>query len=149
MEIKNISQRLFRTASSSEQKCEQANHQTNPFGVNFKGNMITADVFDKPEKSDISFTGAKEAIIRKMNLSAVLAPMSEAISARLNSVMSFGRKIGANTAEAWRRANSIEITFHPIENLMQNLSDRRTYAVSNLVRRESAELEDMLTAAIA
>lgn len=144
MEIKNISQRIFRTSANSEPKNEQVNHQTNPFGVNFKGNIITADVFDKPEKSDTN-----EIKKQKMTMSAVLAPMSQSISRSLNSVMSFGRRIGENTAEAWRRANSIEITFHPMTNLMQNISDRRTYAVSNLVRREPAELEAMLTAAIA
>ncbi|MEI8128635.1 MAG: hypothetical protein WCG95_03355 [bacterium] len=147
MEIKSSSQRIFRTSSP---KTEQNSCQTNPFGVNFKGNMITADVFDKPEKSTISFgQKAQEILTRKMTMSAVLAPMSQSISRRLNSIMSFGRRLGENTAEAWRRANKIEIPFHPMANLMQNLSDRRTYSVSNLKNLDTGELENMLTAAIA
>ena len=141
MEIKSISQRIFRTSSP---KTEQNSCQTNPFGVNFKGNMITADVFDKPEKSDTN-----EIMKQKMTMSAVLAPMSQSISRRLNSIMSFGRRLGENTAEIWRKTNNIEIPFHPMANLMQNLSDRRTYSVSNLKNLDTGELGNMLTVTIA
>jgi len=44
MEIKSISQKIFRTKSSNNSETNCSN-QTNPFGVNYKGNMINADVF--------------------------------------------------------------------------------------------------------
>ena len=44
MEIKSISQKIFRTKSSNNSATNCSN-QTNPFGVNYKGNMINADVF--------------------------------------------------------------------------------------------------------
>jgi len=50
MEIKSISQKIFRTKSNS---IESNSSQTNPFGVNYKGNMINADVF---------FTGKEKAV---------------------------------------------------------------------------------------
>lgn len=153
MEIKSISQRIFKPAS---QKSEQNSCQTNPFGVNFKGNMITADVFEKPEKSEVAFSGLKEIMTRKMTMSAVLAPMSEAISKRLNSVMSFGRKIGENATNLWKQANNIEInlnlpTFTNVRNaIRERVLEMNTYSINNLQKLETGDLgrmfEELVTA---
>lgn len=58
MEIKSISQKIFRTKSSniSETNCS---NQTNPFGVNYKGNMINADVFFCGKEKAVEGIGKK------------------------------------------------------------------------------------------
>lgn len=58
MEIKSISQKIFRTKSSniSETNCS---NQTNPFGVNYKGNMINADVFFCGKEKAVETIGKK------------------------------------------------------------------------------------------
>lgn len=105
MEIKSISQKIFRTSPNKTESNHNKvdNNHTNPFGVNFKGNIIQADVFDKSEKSGISFKGAeiaaKVANKGKIWTSAVVGSINnanEAMRRILNPVASFGRTIKQN-----------------------------------------------------
>lgn len=104
MEVKSISQKIFRTRSEKAQDCEkiQSNH-TNPFGVNFKGNIIkmdaikNADVFDSSLKSELvnRVSGKFNKLKDAMNIGSINSYLSK----RLDPVMNLGRKIktGAQT----------------------------------------------------
>lgn len=119
MEIKSISKNIFKTKSKIENNgVENKSNQTNPFGVNFKGNMITADVFDSSNKSKISFTGAnlvaKAANKSKMLTSAVTGSINsfnQNITRRLDSMVSSVRKVGENTVNFFREMNEKIITW--------------------------------------
>lgn len=102
MEIKSISQKIFRTSPNKCENKSESNH-TNPFGVNFKGNIIQADVFDKSDNAGISFKGAeiaaKVANKGKLWSSAIVGSINnanEAMRKILNPVASFGRTIKEN-----------------------------------------------------
>lgn len=92
MEIKSISEKIFKTAS---RKAESNNNShSNPFGVNFKGNIISADVFETSEKQNITFKGAELAAKAgakcKMLKSAFvgsIGEMSSALKTRFNNVL--------------------------------------------------------------
>lgn len=109
MEIKSISKKIFR---ETPQKIENNSAHTNPFGVNFKGNMISADVFET-SKPKVSFKGTELAgkiaektagARRRLQESALvgsLGNVSKAISTRLNTVAEFGKKVGESAVRAW------------------------------------------------
>lgn len=103
MEIKSISKNLF---GIKRQNLES--NQTNPFGVNYKGNMINADVFD------VSFTGGKEKLIEKaakkgkMWASAMVSSINEGISSRLDSIARFGSRMKENTINLWNSVHNFD-----------------------------------------
>lgn len=112
MEIKSISKKIFKAAPN---RIESNSNQTNPFGVNFKGKMITADVFEPAvNKSSLA---EKVSSKSKMVASAIVGSINDvnqAISKRLNSIVDFGKRIKENTA-----AN--------ISNVKDNLSKAWSY----------------------
>lgn len=158
MEIKSISQKIFKTAPN---KIENNNNHTNPFGVSFKGNIISADVFDAAEKTDkVSFTGIiAEKVGRrcKMLTSAAvgsIGDMSSAINARLNSVVSFGRKIGNNISRSWNYLNTtnVSISFDLVKRGTKGLltlGSDAAYSPGNLRKQPVSVLKDMLKETIA
>lgn len=140
MEIKSISQKIFKTNSSVETK---SNH-TNPFGVNFKGNMINADVFEP------SFEGTKETLAQKAanKLSGVRNKLADAmnvgsinsfVSRNVDAVVDFGRRIKAGASDLWKKAQNLDVEF-PI---YENIKEARTYSRSALDSTESKALGEM------
>lgn len=147
MEIKSISSKIFKTASKTAARTTEHN-QTNPFGVSFKGNMVTADVFTNTS----SKLAQKASNKGKMVVSAIVGSMndfSSAMSARLNSVVSFGRRIKENAADLWDKANKYEIHFDFVDSITTRISELNKYGVDNLRKNHSvSELEEMLTSQI-
>lgn len=120
LSINNISKNFFKPAQSTHQKVES--NQTNPFGVSFKGNVLTADVFETKKNSKISFTGASANLISKaanksrMLSSAVVGSINNfgsAIGTRLNTIVNHGRRMGEKVSNLWKQAQSIEININP------------------------------------
>ena len=143
MEIKNISQRILR---STPNKAENGANHTNPFGVNFKGNMINADVFEP------SFCGTKESLATKAAGKGKL--WAAAMVDSMNPIKNFGNKIKTNITNAWDMANRIEINILPDMKKMANqvgewISDKSLYSKTNLGKRNKSELEAMLNDKIA
>lgn len=112
MEIRSISEKIFKPASN---RIENSGAQTNPFGVSFKGNIITADVFESAEKSKVSFGSnlAQRAakLKNRMAASAVVGSvnsMGKSLRefARVDSIINFGRKIKENVAGALNYLNT-------------------------------------------
>lgn len=142
MEIKSISQKIFKTSSA---KIENSKH-TNPFGVNFKGNIISADVFESSEKADnVSFKGAEWAAKAsgkcRMVASAIVGSIGDvtsAIKTRLNSVVDFGRRIKEGTTNLIDRIPSMMGT----ESMLNRINDYRVYNVSRLLKQQPESLEN-------
>lgn len=150
-EIKNISQKIFNNASG---KIES--NQTNPFGVNFKGNMITADVFDSSEKSNIPFTGiaAKVADKSKMLSSAIVGSINDvnqAIKTRLDSVMAIGRSIKEKSSAAWNYLNETKVVWsnESLKNMLTLRLSENPYSARKLEKMPVSDLRDMMQRAIA
>lgn len=133
MKIGAISQKIFRAKAN---EAENNSHQTNPFGVTFKGNMISADVFDK-KKSDLNENQTK---MFKSTLVGSISSFNSALSRRLNSVVSFGRRIKETTVGLWTQANNIDMGDFLAERMP---SFRSAYNVNNLKKLPVGELEAM------
>ncbi|HPT40963.1 MAG TPA: hypothetical protein PLG15_01095 [Candidatus Gastranaerophilaceae bacterium] len=150
LSINNISKNFFRTTTV---KKVDKNH-TNPFGVSFKGNVLTADVFETKNNNVNLIERAKNK--SRMLSSAVVGSitnLSSAISTRLNSVVSFGNRIRQNATDFWTKAQQTEIHID-MAKLSNKITSKMpsftgTYKVSNLVKRPVSELEEMLKAELA
>lgn len=161
MEIKSISQKIFRTSPS---KVENNGSHTNPFGVNFKGNMISADVFESSEKQNvaqnISFKGAEIAAkaMNKIKASAFvgsLGDMASAVSARFNSVVDFGRRIKQKAGDICKYLNetNLRINIDLVENKTKDFFRMALwpseYSLNNLKQKKVLDLGTMLEQTIA
>ncbi len=154
MEIKSISNKLFQPAKT---KVENSGSQTNPFGVNFKGKMITADVFE-PAASKLSEKVANKGKLLTSAIVGSINDVNEAIGRRLNSVIEFGRRIKENTSRlaqntknsingAWNYLNETKLVMN-IGNSEPLISLRRINDSPNkeLLRQKNvSELEEMFT----
>lgn len=144
MEIKSISKNFFKTLPSKIENNSNNNcNHTNPFGVNFKGNIITADVFVKANSGLVEKVSNKS----KMLTSAIVGSVNsfnQAISSRLNSVVSYGKRLGTEVSEVLNR----EISMPNIKNIkdavMDRISSMHNYSVNNLKKMEVNELENEL-----
>lgn len=99
MEIKSISEKIFRISSN---KNENRTNHTNPFGVSFKGSIINADVFEE-KNSNLKENQNK----CKMYVSTLVGSINSVMKQRLNSVVSFGRRLKETTTELWDKATNI------------------------------------------
>lgn len=150
LSIDGISKNFFQTRT--EQKTDA--NQSNPFGVSFKGNVLTADVFEKKEQTNLIERAKNKS---RMVASAAVGSMNNlgsAIGARFNSVIAFGNRMRENVSNAWQQANNIEIHFDFMNNFRELMSKEisfagRTDSVQNLQKRPVGELEELLTAEIA
>ncbi len=153
MQIGKISLHTNKTAErAAEKNIEKTNNlTTNPFGVSFKGNVIQADVFESAKKS-ISNTGIAQKT--KLYASAVVSGINnfnEAFKSRMNSVVSFGRKITKNVFDSIERIGNTEISFD-MDAIKNTLFPNRQYSVKQLTNKSVDELKQMwqeLTPAIA
>ena len=152
MEIRSISQKIFKSGQNS--KVENNSRQTNPFGVNFQGNIIKADVFERSEAK----LGQKIAQKGKMLSSAIVGSINsvnKAISQRLDSVVRVGKNLRQNVLKAgervsslWAQAKSIEISLG-----MPKMRDlaliQNEYNITRLSKKEPSALGDLLREEIA
>ncbi len=156
MEIKSISKKIFKTPKKI---AENKSNQTNPFGVSFKGNIISADVFETTEKQNIAFRGvqltAKVGSKCKMLAAALtgsIGDMSKAISTRLNSVVDFGRRIKGKFVEAIQYLNTTRLAINigasdaPLGVRLslkkkENLNNLSVQDLSNMFAKEVAIME--------
>ena len=147
MQIGKISLHSFKAAekTSSQHKELQSQNQmvTNPFGVSFKGNVIQADVFQSSAKK--AATGLQEK--GKLFASAVVSGINnfnEAFKSRMNTIVSFGKKLTTNVFDSIERLGSTEIKFD-IEGIKNRLFPDREYNVKNLSNKSVDELRTMWT----
>ncbi len=150
LSIPAIRERLFNT--SKHENATQRN-SSNPFAASsFKGNVLTADVFESSTKKDdqINFTG-------KLKASALVGSISgigEKFQNMINSVVSFGNRMKENVVNGWNKLNelgNIEISFTPAKekavSIYNSVKDSVTDLISSGVTSKSvAKMEDMTAA---
>ncbi len=115
---------------------------TNPFGVSFKGNVIQADVFESANKSNLGKDIAERG---KLFASAVVSGINnfnESFKSRMNSMVSFGKKVTTNIFDTIERIGNTEITFD-MSAMKNRLFPDRQYSVKNLTNRSTDELREM------
>lgn len=131
LSVSSIRERIFNT--SKHESVTQRN-SSNPFAASsFKGNVLTADVFEssaKKSNNNINFTG-------KLKASALVGSISgigEKFQHAIDSVVAFGNRIKENVVNGWNKLNSIEISFTPAKNKavsMYNSVKERAISMSN------------------
>ena len=115
---------------------------TNPFGVSFKGNVIQADVFESANGKNIGKNIAEKG---KLFASAVVSGINnfnESFKSRMNSVVSFGKKITTNVFDTIERIGNTEITID-MNGIKNRLFPDRQYSVKNLANKPTEELRTM------
>lgn len=115
---------------------------TNPFGVSFKGNVIQADVFESANKSNITQNITEKS---KLFASAVVSGINnfnESFKARMNSMVSFGKKITTNVFDTIERIGNTEITFD-LNGIKNRLFPDRQYSVKQLTNQSTGDLRAM------
>ncbi len=154
LSIPSIRERLFNT-SKHETSTQRNSNSTNPFAASsFKGNVLTADVFESSNKNDnnkINFTG-------KLKASALVGSISgigEKFQNMINSVVAFGNRIKDNVVNGWNKLNNIEISFTPAKDkavsIYNSIKDTLGTSVTDLVSsgvsvKSVAKMEDMTAA---
>lgn len=129
LSIPSIRERLFNT-SKHEQTTQR--NSSNPFAVSsFKGNVLTADVFESSTKqSQPAFTG-------KLKSSALVGSISgigEKFQNIISSVAQFGARIKENVVNGWNKLNGIEISFTPMKEGMVSAYKSVNNSVSSVCR---------------
>ena len=148
MKITNTKLDLFRPLS----KQERQEVHSNPFGINFKGNVLAADVFEtsKAKETNSTKTNPFAGITNKSKMvaSAVVGSMNsfnESFRSRINSIISFGRKIRDNISNSWEYAKNteIKIDFKGMKDTIASKFNNQ-YSTHNLVKMPVDDLGTML-----
>lgn len=115
LSIPSIRERLFNT-SKHEQTTQR--NSSNPFAAtSFKGNVLTADVFESSSSKNENKISANEKL-KASALVGSIAGYGEKFQHIINSVISFGNRVKENVVNGWNKMNSIEISFAPAKEVM-------------------------------
>lgn len=112
LSIPSIRERLFNT-SKHEQVTSR--NSSNPFAqVSFKGNVLTADVFESSDTKEKQEN--KIGITGKLKASALVGSISgfgRKFHNMIESAISFGNRVKESAVNGWNRLNEIEISLAP------------------------------------
>ena len=149
LSIPAIRERLFNTSKHEQ----STNRSTNPFASSsFKGNVLTADVFESSTKNN------KPAFTGKLKASALVGSISgigEKFQNIINSVVAFGVRVKENVVNGWNKLEGIEISFNPLKEKMTSayntvkevmntpISEMFSHGISS---KQVAKMEDMTAA---
>ena len=117
---------------------------SNPFGVSFKGNVIQADVFESANKKSITDGIAERGKVFASAVVSGINNFNESFKSRMNSIVSFGKKVTTNVFDTLERIGNTEITFD-MTGLKNRLFPDRQYSVKNLGNKSVDELKEMWT----
>ncbi len=139
---------IFKTAAKSDAAAKSPS--TNPFGISFKGNVIQADVFESSSAAPAEGLKEKVANQGKLFVSSIVGGINSfnsALKSRMDSVISFGRRVKENVTGAIDKANNIDVGVE-LKNVFDAIYGRykleTEYSVKNLTKRPVSELETML-----
>lgn len=150
MKISQTNFSMFKPMSKEER---QEVH-SNPFGINFKGNVLTSDVFESSKAKEESHTSsnpfASVSNKSKMVASAFVGSMNsfnEAFRSRFNSVISFGKQVKDSLANSWEKAKNTEISLD-FRTLADSISSKfnNQYSVNNLLKQPVDDISTMFRA---
>ena len=149
MKITNTNFSLFNKPLSKEERQEV---HSNPFGINFKGNVLTSDVFESSkvkESNNNTSTNPFAAVSNKSKMVASafvggINSFNEAFRSRINSIISFGRQVKDSIASSWEKAKNTEITLD-FRTLADSISSKfnNQYSVNNLLKQPVDDLSAM------
>lgn len=154
LSIPSIRERLFNT-SKHETNTQRNSNSTNPFAASsFKGNVLTADVFESSNKkndSNINFTG-------KLKASALVGSISgigEKFHNMIESAKAFGNRMKESIVNGWNRLNEVEISFAPAKekaiSMFNSVKETLGTSVTDLISsgvsvKSVSKMEDMAAA---
>lgn len=151
LSIPAIRERLFNT---SKHETTTQRNSSNPFAASsFKGNVLTADVFESSTKKNdqTNFTG-------KLKASALVGSISgigEKFQNIIDSVITFGNRMKDSVVNGWNKLNGIEISFAPAKekamSIYNSVKDALNTSVTDLISsgitsKSVAKMEDMTAA---
>ncbi len=142
MQISKIGFNTTKSTTKVNNTNEGAKLATNPFGVSFKGNVIQADVFENSNKKSIGENISEKS---KLFASAVVSGINnfnESFKSRMNSIVSFGKKVTTNVFDTLEKIGNTEITFD-MTGIKNKLFPDRQYSVKNLSTKPVTELKAM------
>ena len=126
---------------------------SNPFGLNFKGNVIQADVFETSRKLTTGLKeGIRERIVNtgkafKSNIVSGINSFNEALKSKAGGIIAFGRKAKESINKAIDFANNYDLGAgiqNKLKSVYDSIANRNQYSVKNLVKRPVSELETLL-----
>ncbi len=143
-----VIKQLSGTKKSEAQNTTSA--QSNPFGINFKGNVYAADVFESSKaqsaaNNNILNKASEKAKMFTSSIVGGINSFNNSLKSRFNSIISFGKQVKDNIAQSWENAKNtnIEFDFKGLKNYISSKFDY-SYSVSNLQKKPVAQLEEML-----
>ncbi len=152
MQISKIDLSLIRrTAPNKANGTETINKNiTNPFGVSFKGNVIQADVFETKKENPFDL-GEKSKLFASALVSGI-NNFNASFKSRVNSIISFGKKITNDAVESIKKLGNTEITLD-VDSFKETVANKlfpdRQYSVANLTKKPVSELSTMLQSEMA
>ena len=113
LSISNIRERIFNTSKHEASVARPANSVSNPFAANtFKGNVLTADVFETSKPKEPAFTGATK--LKASALVGSLTNLGSKIQAGIENIVAFGKRMKEGISNAWQKMRETEISFAPL-----------------------------------
>jgi len=134
LSISGISQRIFNTTKHENTVARS----TNPFAASsFKGNVLTADVFESSVKNNQpAFTGKT-----KLMASALVGNISNLgsrINAGIESVVAFGNRMKESVVNIWNRIDSIKL-----EDSVKSLFEPGIINKNTIAKMQPEQLSDV------
>ena len=112
LSILNIRDRIFNTKHEAS-VAKTSNSVSNPFSAaSFKGNVLTADVFESSTPKTPAFTGNLK--LKASTLVGSLTNFGSKIQAGIESVTAFGRRMKDGISNTWQKMQETEISFAPL-----------------------------------
>ena len=139
LSISNIRERIFNTSKHEASVARPSNKSvSNPFAATtFKGNVLTADVFEPAKSKEPAFTGATK--LKASALVGSLANLGSRIQSGIESIKAFGKRMSDGISNAWQRMKETEISFTP-------LKDAVSSAKNNIVQSWNSMFEKGISA---
>lgn len=135
---------------TSKPKEASAAGSSNPFGLNFKGNVIQADVFETSKKNTTNITsGLREKLantgkVFKSTIVGGINSFNESLKQKAGGIVAFGRKAKESISKAIDFANNYDIGAeikNTFSSVIESVTNSNQYSVRNLVKRPVSELE--------
>lgn len=149
LSISNIRERIFNTSKHEASVSRPANSVSNPFAANtFKGNVLTADVFETAKPKEPAFTGATK--LKASALVGSLSNLGSKIQAGIESIAAFGRRMKEGFSSTWQKLKETEISFAPLKEAFKgavsNAKENMAAAKSNMLNKWNSMFEKGITA---
>lgn len=119
LSILNIRERLFNNSKHETNAARVSNGVSNPFSASsFKGNVLTADVFESSTPKAPAFTGAVK--LTASTLVGSLSNFGSKIQSGIEAIAAFGRRMKGGISNTWQKMQETEISFSPLADALSN-----------------------------